>query len=84
MNLGRLANWSQFSQLKPRSRAILKKFFAATTALIRGIWPGNTRRSFDQTPDGLQARFDAHAPPSPRGRAKRIEKCGCQPKKWTR
>jgi len=58
-----LQNWSQFSQLKPRSRAILKKVLCGNNGIdSRHLALETLADVFEQTPDGLQARFDAHAP----------------------
>jgi alkylresorcinol/alkylpyrone synthase len=77
-----LQNWQSFAQLKPRSRAILKKVLCGENGI-------NTRRLaleplaeiFDQTADALQARFAKHAPALATQAAKRaLENADCQPR----
>ena len=58
-----LQNWSQFSQLKPRSRAILKKVLGGDNGIAtRHLALDPLTQAFEQTPDQLQARFAQHAP----------------------
>jgi alkylresorcinol/alkylpyrone synthase len=53
----------QFSQLKPRSRAILKKVLCGDNGIdARHLALDPLAEVFDQTPDALQARFTKHAP----------------------
>src|ERR1700744_2463569 len=55
--------WPKFSQLKPRSRAILKKVLCGDNGIeARHLTLANLAEAFDQTPDDLQARFATHAP----------------------
>src|SRR5450432_1794565 len=58
-----LNDWPQFSQLKPRSRAILKKVLCGDNGIAaRHLALDPLAEVFDQTPDALQARFARHAP----------------------
>jgi alkylresorcinol/alkylpyrone synthase len=58
-----LQSWPRFSQLKPRSRAILKKVLCGDNGIdARHLVLGTLAEVFDQTPDVLQARFSKHAP----------------------
>ena len=58
-----LQNWSQFSQLQPRSRAILKKVLGGDNGIAtRHLALEPIAEAFEQTPDQLQARFAKHAP----------------------
>ncbi len=58
-----LNDWPQFSRLKPRSRAILKKVLCGDNGIdARHLALDPLAEVFDQTPDALQARFTRHAP----------------------
>src|SRR5450755_3299915 len=58
-----LNDWPQFSRLKPRSRAILKKVLCGENGIdARYLAIDPLAEVFDQTPDALQARFARHAP----------------------
>jgi alkylresorcinol/alkylpyrone synthase len=58
-----LQNWPQFSQLKPRSKSILKKVLGGDNGIdARHLVLETLAEVFDQTPDTLQARFTRHAP----------------------
>ena len=53
----------QFQQLKPRSRAILKKVLTGRNGIAtRHLALDNLAEAFDLTPDAMQARFFTHAP----------------------
>jgi hypothetical protein len=55
---GALQNWPKFSQLKPRSKAILKKVLCGDNGIdTRHLALETLAEVFDQTPDDLQARF---------------------------
>ena len=55
--------WPQFSQFKPRSRAILKKVLCGDNGIeTRHLALEPLTEVFDRTPDALQARFSRHAP----------------------
>ena len=58
-----LQAWPQFSQLQPRSRAILKKVLGGDNGIAtRHLALHPLAEVFDLTPDALQARFARHAP----------------------
>ena len=58
-----LNDWPQFSRLKPRSRAILKKVLCGDNGIdARHLALDPLAEVFEQTPDALQARFTRHAP----------------------
>ena len=58
-----LQNWPGFPQLKPRSRAILKKVLCGDNGIhARHLALEPLAEVFEQTPDALQARFTKHAP----------------------
>ena len=55
--------WPHFSQLKPRSRAILKKVLCGDNGIdSRHLALETLAETFEQTPDSLQAHFTKHAP----------------------
>ena len=55
--------WPKFSQLQPRSKAILKKVLCSDNGIeTRHLALATLADVFDSTPDDLQARFTAHAP----------------------
>jgi predicted naringenin-chalcone synthase len=55
--------WPRFSELKPRSRAILKKVLCGDNGIdARHLVIGTLAEVFDPTPDILQERFSKHAP----------------------
>ena len=74
-------NWPKFSQLKPRSQAILKKVLCGDNGIdARHLALDTLAGVFDQTPDDLQARFARHAPALATEAARRALKiAGCQP-----
>lgn len=76
-----LQNWPQFSRLKPRSRAILQKVLCGNNGIdSRHLALETLAEVFDQTPDGLQARFNAHAPALAADAARNaLKNAGCQP-----
>ncbi|HTB85095.1 MAG TPA: 3-oxoacyl-[acyl-carrier-protein] synthase III C-terminal domain-containing protein [Candidatus Sulfotelmatobacter sp.] len=54
--------WPPFSQLKPRSKAILKKVLCSDNGVdARHLSMATLADVFDETPDELQARFTTHA-----------------------
>jgi alkylresorcinol/alkylpyrone synthase len=58
-----LQRWPQFSQLQPRSRAILKKVLCGDNGIdARHLALDLLTEVFDQTPDALQARFAKNSP----------------------
>jgi predicted naringenin-chalcone synthase len=73
--------WSQFSQLKPRSKAILKKVLCGDNGIdTRHLALETLAEVFDQTPDVLQARFTHHAPALATEAARRaLKNADCQP-----
>jgi predicted naringenin-chalcone synthase len=77
-----LENWPQFPQLKPRSRAILKKVLCGDNGIdARHLALEPLTEIFDQTPDALQARFAKHAPALATQAAKRaLKNANCQPR----
>jgi alkylresorcinol/alkylpyrone synthase len=78
---GALQNWPKFSQLKPRSKAILKKVLCGDNGIdTRHLALETLAEVFDQTPDDLQARFAMHAPALATEAARRaLKNAGCQP-----
>ena len=53
-----LQKWPQFPQLKPRSKAILKKVLCGDNGMdARHLVLEPLTEVFDQTPDALQARL---------------------------
>jgi predicted naringenin-chalcone synthase len=76
-----LQGWPQFSQLKPRSRAILKKVLCGDNGIdARHLALDPLAEVFDQTPDALQARFAKHAPALATEAARRaLKDAGCRP-----
>lgn len=76
-----LQAWPQFSQLQPRSRAILKKVLGTDNGIAtRHLALEPLAEVFDQTPDALQARFTKHAPALATEAARRaLKNAGCQP-----
>jgi predicted naringenin-chalcone synthase len=73
--------WPQFSQLKPRSRAILKKVLCGDNGIeTRHLALETLAEAFDQTPDSLQAHFTKHAPALATAAACRaLDDASCQP-----
>jgi predicted naringenin-chalcone synthase len=73
--------WPQFPQLKPRSRAILKKVLCGDNGIAtRHLALETLAETFDQTPDSLQAHFTRHAPALAAEAAQRaLKEAGCQP-----
>jgi len=76
-----LQNWPGFSQLKPRSKAILKKVLCGDNGIdTRHLALETLAEVFDQTPDNLQARFAMHAPALATAAARRaLKNANCQP-----
>ncbi len=76
-----LQDWPQFPQLKPRSRAILKKVLCGDNGIdARHLALKPLAEVFEQTPDALQARFTKHAPALAAGAARRaLKNAGCRP-----
>jgi predicted naringenin-chalcone synthase len=76
-----LNQWPQFPQLKPRSRAILKKVLCGDNGIeARHLALDPLAEVFDRTPDALQARFARHAPTLATEAAHRALKAAdCQP-----
>jgi predicted naringenin-chalcone synthase len=76
-----LNDWTQFSRLKPRSRAILKKVLCGDNGIdARHLALDPLAEVFDQTPDALQARFTRHAPALAAEAALRaLNNAGCRP-----
>jgi alkylresorcinol/alkylpyrone synthase len=73
--------WPPFSQLKPRSRAILKKVLCGDNGIeARHLALETLAETFNQTPDSLQAHFTKHAPALATEAARRaLQDAGCQP-----
>ena len=73
--------WPQFPQLKPRSKAILKKVLCGDNGIdARHLALEPLAEVFDQTPDALQARFTRHAPALATEAARRaLNNADCQP-----
>jgi len=58
-----LQNWQEYAQLKPRSKAILKKVLCRDNGIeARHLVLDPLTEAFEHTPDVLQARFAKHAP----------------------
>ena len=76
-----LRNWPRFSQLKPRSHAILKKVLCGDNGIdTRHLALEPLAEVFNQTPDALQARFERHAPALATEAARRaLQEAGCAP-----
>ena len=76
-----LRNWPRFSQLKPRSHAILKKILCGDNGIdTRHLALEPLAEVFNQTPDALQARFERHAPALATEAARRaLQEAGCAP-----
>ena len=76
-----LNDWPQFPQLKPRSRAILKKVLCGDNGIdARHLALDPLAEVFDPTPDALQARFARHAPALATGAALRaLKDADCRP-----
>jgi predicted naringenin-chalcone synthase len=76
-----LKNSAQFSQLKPRSQAILKKVLTGDNGIsARHLALEPLTEVFDQTPDALQARFTRHAPALATEAAQRaLKDADCKP-----
>ena len=77
--------WPKFAQLKPRSKAILKKVLCGDPAqsgsiATRHLALETLTEVFDQTPDDLQARFATHAPALATEAARRaLKNANCSP-----
>jgi len=71
----------QFSRLKPRSKAILKKVLCGDNGIAaRHLALERLADVFDQTPDTLQARFTRHAPALATEAARRaLKDAACPP-----
>ena len=76
-----LRNWPRFSELKPRSHAILKKVLCGDNGIdTRHLALEPLAEVFNQTPDALQARFERHAPALATEAARRaLQEAGCAP-----
>jgi predicted naringenin-chalcone synthase len=58
-----IQQWSKYPQLKPRSKAILKKVLCGDNGIEkRHLALASIADVFDSTPDELQTRFTTHAP----------------------
>jgi polyketide synthase Type III len=73
--------WPKFSQLRPRSRAILKKVLCGDNGIdTRHLALESLAEVFDSTPDELHARFARHAPALASEAARRaMQNAGCRP-----
>jgi len=73
--------WPRFSQLQPRSRAILKKVLCGDNGIeARHLALESLAEVFDSTPDELHARFARHAPALASEAARRaLKDAGCLP-----
>jgi len=73
--------WPKFTQLQPRSRAILKKVLCSDNGIdARHLALESLAEVFDSTPDDLQARFTTHAPALASEAARRaLKNAGCLP-----
>lgn len=73
--------WSHFSQLKPRSRALLKKVLCGDNGIAsRHLALETLAEAFDRNPDSLQAHFSRHAPALATEAARRaLQDAHCQP-----
>src|SRR5450756_1359061 len=73
--------WPRFSQLQPRSRAILKKVLCGDNGIdARHLALESLAEVFDSTPDDLHARFARHAPALASEAARRaLKDAGCLP-----
>jgi alkylresorcinol/alkylpyrone synthase len=71
--------WPKFSQLKPRSKAILKKVLCGDNGIeARHLALPSLAEVFDSTPDFLQAHFTTHAPALATEAARRaLSDAGC-------
>lgn len=76
-----LRHWPQFSQLQPRSHAILKKVLCGENGIAaRHLALDPLAEVFNRTPDVLQARFARHAPALATEAARRaLNGAGCAP-----
>ena len=76
-----LRHSASFTQLAPRSHAILKKVLCGNNGIdSRHLALAPLTEVFDQTPDALQARFTRHAPALATEAAKRaLADANCQP-----
>jgi alkylresorcinol/alkylpyrone synthase len=76
-----IQQWPKFSQLKPRSRAILKKVLCSDNGIdARHLALDTLATVFDQTVDELQARFTIHAPALAAQAARQaLKNAGCRP-----
>jgi alkylresorcinol/alkylpyrone synthase len=73
--------WPRFLQLKPRSRAVLKKVLCGDNGIdARHLALETLAEVFDSTPDELQARFARHAPALAAEAARRaLKNADCSP-----
>jgi predicted naringenin-chalcone synthase len=73
--------WPKFSQLQPRSKAILKKVLCGDNGIdARHLALDSLADIFDATPDHLQAHFTRHAPALATAAARRaLHNAGCAP-----
>src|SRR5262245_46659252 len=75
-----LRSATQFEQLAPRSRAILKKVLCGDNGIAtRHLALDPLKEAFDLTPDALHGRFSKHAPALAVEAAQRaLENSGCK------
>src|SRR5579859_5042699 len=73
--------WRKFSELKPRSRAILKKVLCGQNGIeTRHLALESLAETFDRSPDSLQAHFTKHAPALATEAAQRaLKDANCKP-----
>jgi alkylresorcinol/alkylpyrone synthase len=76
-----IQQWAKYPQLKPRSKAILKKVLCGDNGIdARHLALEPLAEVFDQTPDALHARFARHAPALATEAARRaLEQADCRP-----
>jgi alkylresorcinol/alkylpyrone synthase len=73
--------WPGFAQLKPRSKAILRKVLCGDNGIeARHLALETLAEVFEQTPDALQMRFTKNAPELAMEAARRaLQNAGCRP-----
>ena len=76
-----IQQWAKYPQLKPRSKAILKKVLCGDNGIdARHLVLETLAEVFDSTPDALQARFAKHAPALATEAARRaLKQADCRP-----
>jgi alkylresorcinol/alkylpyrone synthase len=76
-----IQQWAKYPQLKPRSKAILKKVLCGDNGIdARHLALEPLAEVLDQTPDALQARFAKHAPALATEAARRaLKQADCRP-----